>query len=348
MIEIIGLNRKSLESELSKLGEKSFRAKQIWQWLYFRGVKNFDEMTNLSKDFRENLKKHFTLTRPKIITEQRSEDETRKWLLEFSDGQRVETVFIPEEDRGAVCVSSQVGCAMGCSFCNTGTQKIIRNLTPAEIIGQVMIAKDACDDWAKVDGRAVSNIVVMGMGEPLLNMENMVQALNIFTDPDGFAFSRRKITLSTVGIAPNIIPLIKATGVKLAISLHAPNDDIRQKIMPVTKKYPMEELLKACQEYQKCDGSRHITFEYLMLKGINDKLEYARELVSLMKKYKLGAKVNLIAFNPWSGCGFESSPRKYIEAFASEIRKGDFEAPIRASRGQDILAACGQLKSSIA
>ena len=344
-MEFIGLDRKELEAQLEALGEKPFRAKQIWQWLYFRGAKTFDEMTNLSKDLREKLKTHFTIARPKIITEQCSEDETRKWLLEFGDGQRVETVFIPEEDRGAVCVSSQVGCAMGCAFCNTGTQKIVRNLTPAEIIGQVMIAKDACNDWAKVDGRAVSNIVVMGMGEPLLNMGNMIKALNILTDQDGFAFSRRKITLSTVGITPNIVPLIKATGVKLAISLHAPNDEIRRKIMPVAKKYPMEDLLKACQEYQELDGSRHITFEYLMLKGINDKLEYARELVGLMKKYKLGAKVNLIAFNPWPGCGFESSPRKYIEAFAAEIRKGGFEAPIRASRGQDILAACGQLKS---
>ena len=344
-MELVGLDKKSLESELSKLGEKSFRTKQIWQWLYFRGAKNFDEMTNLSKDLRENLKKHFTLTRLKIITEQRSEDKTHKWLLEFGDGQRVETVFIPEEDRGAVCVSSQVGCAMGCAFCNTGTQKIVRNLTAAEIIGQVMIVRDTYGEWAKVDNKLVSNIVVMGMGEPLLNMENMIQALNILTDQDGFAFSRRKITLSTVGITPNIVPLVKATGVKLAISLHAPNDEIRKKIIPIAKKYPIEELLKACQEYQKLDGSRHITFEYLMLKGINDKLEYARELVRLMKKYKLGAKFNLIAFNPWPGCSFESSPRKYIEAFASEIRKGGFEAPIRASRGQDILAACGQLKS---
>ena len=343
--ELIGLTKKELEEQIASIGEKAFRAKQIWQWLYFHGAANFDDMSNLSKDFREKLKQNFTISRPKIVNEQKSSDKTHKWLLEFSDGQRVETVYIPEEDRGAVCVSSQVGCAVGCKFCNTGTQKITRNLAADEIVEQFMVAKDVYNEWATTKNRMLSNIVIMGMGEPLHNMENTIKAINIFTDPDGLAISKRKVTLSTAGITPNIVPIIKQTGVKLAISLHAPNDKKRSQIMPINDKYPLDTVLKACREYQKLDGSRYVTFEYLMLKDFNDSLDDARELVNLMKKYKLGAKFNLIAFNPWPGCDFEPSPKNKIYAFAAEIEKGGFEAPLRKPRGQDILAACGQLKS---
>ena len=341
---LIGLSKPELEQALIKIGEKPFRAKQIWQWLYFHGVTDFEAMTNLSKELRERLKQNFTLTRPKIIAEQKSADHTSKWLLEFTDGQRVETVYIPEEDRGAVCISSQVGCAVGCKFCHTGTQKLTRNLTAAEIVSQFMTARDICQDWTIKD-RKLTNIVVMGMGEPLHNIDNMIKALNILTDPDGIAISKRKITLSTAGIADKIVPLIEAAGVKLAISLHAPSDEKRNQIMPVNQQFPLNKLLEACQEYQKRNGSRYITFEYLMLKDFNDSLEDARALVALMKRYKLGAKFNLIAFNPWADCSFEASPRERIQAFSAEIAKGGFEAPIRVSRGQDILAACGQLKS---
>ena len=345
MIELIGLTKDELKQELEKIGEKPFRTKQIWQWLYFHGETNFDNMSNLSKDLRDKLKQNFTISRPKIAVEQISKDKTHKWLLEFSDKQRVETVYIPEEDRGAVCVSSQIGCAVGCKFCNTGTQKITRNLLAGEIISQFMIVKDTYKEWATTKNRMISNIVVMGMGEPLHNIDNTIKALNILTDADGFAISKRKITLSTSGIAPNIVPIIKQTGVKLAISLHAPNDKLRSEIMPINKKYPLDTVLKACAEYQKLDGSRFITFEYLMLKDFNDGIEHAKELVSLMKKYKLGAKFNLINFNPWEGCNYEPSSKSRITAFAKELEKGGFEAPLRKPRGQDILAACGQLKS---
>jgi 23S rRNA (adenine2503-C2)-methyltransferase len=345
MQELIGLTKKELEEQIASIGEKPFRAKQIWQWLYFQGVTDFDKTSNISKDLREKLKQNFTISRPKIVNEQKSKDKTHKWLLEFGDGQRVEAVYIPEDDRGAVCVSSQVGCAVGCKFCNTGTQKITRNLSAYEIASQFMLAKDVYNEWATTKNRLLSNIVIMGMGEPLHNMENTIKAVNIFTDPDGLAISKRKVTLSTVGIAPNIVPIIKQTGVKLAISLHAPDDKRRSQIIPVNKQYPLDTVLKACKEYQELDGSRYVTFEYLMLKDFNDSLDDARALVNLMKKYKLGAKFNLIAFNPWPGCDFEPSPKNRIYAFAAEIEKGGFEAPLRKARGQDILAACGQLKS---
>jgi 23S rRNA (adenine2503-C2)-methyltransferase len=345
MRELIGFSKSELEGELAGMGEKPFRAGQLWQWLYFRGETDFEKMSNFSKELRGKLGQEFSISRPRIVRDLLSTDGTRKWLLEFADGQRVESVYIPEEDRGAVCISSQVGCAAGCLFCNTGTQKITRNLTAGEIVSQFMVARDAYGDWTTKD-RRLTNIVVMGMGEPLHNVDNMVKALNILTDPDGIAVSRRKITLSTSGIAPRIVPLIKATGVKLAISLHAPNDGKRNQIMPVNKQYPLDSVLKACREYQKLEGSRYITFEYLMLKDFNDSLEDARELVALMKKYKLGAKFNLIMFNPWDGCGFEAAPLRRVYAFAAELEKGGFEAPIRASRGRDILAACGQLKSA--
>lgn len=347
MQEIIGLTKEELTLALSQMGEKSFRAKQIWQWLYVQGAKSFDDMTNLSKDLRSKLSEHFTLNRPKIITEQISSDKTHKWLLEFADGQRIETVFIPEDERGAVCVSTQVGCAVGCKFCHTGSQKITRNLTAGEIISQFMLVKDVYGEWpsSSQDNRQVSNIVVMGMGEPLHNVENIIKALNIATDQDGLAVSKRRITLSTSGIVPHIPRIAQETGVKLAISLHAPNNEKRSQIMPINNRFPIEEILVACQEYQKIVTSRYITFEYLMLNGFNDSIKDAQELIMLMKKYKIGAKFNLIPFNPWPGCDFQPSSNNRIHAFSRELEKAGYAAPVRVARGQDILAACGQLKS---
>ena len=345
--ELLGLSKEEIAEQISKLGEKPFRAKQLWQWLYYHGVSDFEKMTSFSKDLRAKLAENFTITRPKIVTEQISVDKTHKWLLEFADGQRVEMVYIPEEDRGAVCISTQVGCAMGCRFCHTGSQKLTRNLSAGEIVGQFMVARDVYNEWpTKTDeNRMLSNIVVMGMGEPLQNVENVIKAMNIITDGDGIAVSRRRITLSTSGIAPKIVEVAEATGVRLAISLHAPTDEIRTQIMPINKKYPLAEVMKACQDYQSKDGSRYITFEYLMLNGVNDSIENANQLINLMKKYQINAKFNLIAFNPWPGCGFEPSSNNRIHAFAKVLNHAGYAAPIRTPRGQDILAACGQLKS---
>ena len=346
--ELIGLSKEELPAELVNIGEKAFRAKQLWQWIYFRGETDFDKMTNISKDLREKLKQHFSISRPKIITEQISTDKTHKWLLEFSDGQRIETVYIPEEDRGAVCISTQVGCAVGCKFCHTGSQKITRNLTAGEIVSQFMVARDAYGEWPSPtnETRFLSNIVVMGMGEPLHNPENTIKALKILSDGDGIAISKRKITLSTSGIAPKIPLVATELGVRLAISLHAPNNEKRSQIMPINDRYPIEEVLKGCQEYQKAmSPGRYITFEYLMLKDFNDSLDDARELIALMKKNKIGAKFNLIPFNPWPGCQYEPSSNNKVHAFSRELEAAGYEAPIRVARGQDILAACGQLKS---
>ena len=345
--ELLGLSKEELAEQINKLGEKPFRAKQLWQWLYYHGVSDFEKMTSFSKDLRAKLAENFTITRPKIVTEQISIDKTHKWLLEFADGQRVEMVYIPEEDRGAVCISTQVGCAMGCRFCHTGSQKLTRNLTAGEIVGQFMVARDVYNEWpTKTDeNRMLSNIVVMGMGEPLQNVENVIKAMNIITDGEGISVSRRRITLSTSGIAPKIVEVAEAPGVRLAISLHAPTDEIRSQIMPINKKYPLAEVMKACQDYQSKDGSRYITFEYLMLNGVNDSIENANQLINLMKKYQINAKFNLIAFNPWPGCGFEPSSNNRIHAFAKVLNHAGYAAPIRTPRGQDILAACGQLKS---
>jgi 23S rRNA (adenine2503-C2)-methyltransferase len=346
-IELIGLSKEELQQALTDIGEKPFRAKQLWQWLYFFGETDFNKMSNLSKNLRTKLADKFTITRPKIVAEQISADKTHKWLLEFNDGQRVEMVYIPENDCGAVCISTQVGCAVGCKFCHTGSQKLTRNLTAAEIVSQFMVARDTYGEWPSPTNeiRYLSNIVVMGMGEPLHNMENTIKALNILTDGDGIAISRRRITLSTSGVAPNIVSVMKETGVRLAISLHAPNNDLRSAIMPINKRYPLEDVLSACREYQNNDGGRYITFEYLLLDGINDSLECAKELIALMKKYKLKASFNLIPFNPWPGCSFKPSSNNRVHAFAHELESAGFAAPIRVARGQDILAACGQLKS---
>lgn len=348
MIELIGLSKEEIATEIAKLGEKPFRAKQLWQWLYYRGETDFDKMSNFSNDLRAKLKESYTISRPKIVAEQTSSDKTRKWLLEFADGQRIETVYIPEEDRGAVCISTQVGCAVGCKFCHTGSQKITRNLTAGEIVAQFMVARDAYGEWPSPTNeiRYLSNIVVMGMGEPLHNTENTIKALKILSDGDGIAISKRRITLSTSGIVPNIPLVASELGVKLAISLHAPNNQKRSQIMPINDRYAIEEVLKACQEYQRIlGGGRYITFEYLMLKDFNDSLDDAKELIVLMKRYKIGAKFNLIPFNPWPGCDFLPSSNNKVHAFSRALEEAGYEAPIRVARGQDILAACGQLKS---
>ena len=348
MKNLIGLSKEELAAELSALGEKPFRAKQLWQWIYFRGESDFDKMSNLSKDLRAKLKENYTLRRPKIVAEQLSKDKTRKWLLEFDDGQRIETVYIPEEDRGAVCISTQVGCAVGCKFCHTGSQKITRNLTAGEIVAQFMVARDTYGEWPSPtnETRYLSNIVVMGMGEPLHNKEETFKALKILSDGDGIAISKRRITLSTSGIVPNIEAVAAELGVKLAISLHASNNEKRSQIMPINNRYPIERVLEACQKYQDIMGmSRMITFEYLMLKDFNDTPEDAKELIALMKKYNLGAKFNLIPFNPWPGCNFAPSSNNKVHAFSRLLEAAGYEAPIRVARGQDILAACGQLKS---
>ena len=346
-IELVGLNLEEITAHLAEIGEPKFRAKQIYQWVYVHGATNFEQMTNLSKDLRARLSEKFSLTRPKIVTEQISKDKTHKWLLEFADGQRIETVYIPEADRGSVCISTQVGCAVGCTFCHTGSQKITRNLTAGEIVSQFMVARDVYKEWPSTsqENRLISNIVVMGMGEPLHNVDNVIAGLKLLTDGDGIAISKRKVTLSTSGIVPNMLRIAKETGVKLAVSLHAPNNEKRSQIMPINKRYPIEEILQACQEYQKIVTSRFITFEYLMLDGINDSLDDARQLIDLMKKFKIGAKFNLIPFNPWPGCPYKPSSNNRVHAFAKELEKAGFAAPVRVARGQDILAACGQLKS---
>ncbi len=346
-IELTNLSKEEIAAEITKIGEKPFRAKQLWQWLYFQGVTDFNQMSNLSLSLRQSLMERYSITRPKIITEQISKDKTHKWLLELKDGERIETVYIPEKDRGAVCISTQVGCAMGCRFCHTGSQNFTRNLTAGEIVGQFMIARDTYKEWPSPtnETRFLSNIVVMGMGEPLNNLDNVIKALNILTDNEGISISRRRITMSTSGIAPRIVEALSRTGVRLAVSLHAPNNEIRSKIMPINKKFKIEEILDACAEYQKGDHSRYITFEYLMLKDINDSLDNARELIKVMKKHKIRALFNLIPFNPWPGCDFAPSEKRQVEIFSQELESAGFAAPIRVARGQDILAACGQLKT---
>ncbi len=346
--ELIGLSKEELTAQIARIGEKPFRAKQLWQWIYFRGETDFAKMSNLSKELRQKLAAEFTISRPKIAAEQISADKTRKWLFEFADGERIETVYIPEEDRGAVCLSTQVGCAVGCKFCHTGSQKISRNLTAGEIVSQFMATRDAYGEWPSPtnETRFLSNIVVMGMGEPLHNIDNVFKALKILSDGDGIAISKRKITLSTSGIAPAIPRVALELGCKLAISLHAPNNAKRSQIMPINNRYPIEEIMAACQEYQRLmNPGRYVTFEYLMLKDFNDSEDDARALTALMRQYKLGAKFNLIPFNPWPGCPYQPSSHNRVHAFSQILEAAGYEAPIRVARGQDILAACGQLKS---
>jgi len=341
---LIGLSREDLTAEIVGLGEKAFRARQLWHWIYHRGAQDFAEMTTLSKDFRARLADRFVVKRPAVQRRQDSRDGTVKWLLRLADGQQVEMVHIPEEDRGALCVSSQVGCTLTCRFCHTGTQRLVRNLSAAEIVGQVMVARDELGEWpAPAEGRKLTNIVMMGMGEPLYNYENLATALKIAMDNEGIAISKRKITLSTSGVVPEIVRAGAELGVNLAVSLHAVRDELRDRIMPINKKYPLAELLAACRGYPGRNKSQRITFEYVMLKGVNDSPADAKALVKLLDG--IPSKVNLIPFNPWPGAPYECAEAADIERFADILSAAHIAAPVRATRGDDILAACGQLKS---
>ena len=342
---LVGLSRAALTAEMARFGAEPFRARQLWHWIYHRGATDFAAMTSLSKPFREKLAARYVLKRPAISRALASVDGTRKWLLRFADGEEVETVHIPEEDRGTLCVSSQVGCTLTCSFCHTGTQRLVRNLASEEIVGQVMIARDVLGEWpSPQDERQVTNIVLMGMGEPLYNYENLAEALKIVMDPEGLSISRRKITLSTSGVVPMIRRCGEELAVNLAVSLHAVRDDIRDGLVPLNRKYPIAELLEACRSYPGASNARRITFEYVMLRGINDTASDARELVRLLAG--IPAKVNLIPFNPWPGAPYECSPDAAIKAFSDIVFAAGYSAPVRTPRGRDILAACGQLKSA--
>jgi 23S rRNA (adenine2503-C2)-methyltransferase len=342
---LVGLSREALAAEMTAFGAEPLRARQLWHWIYHRGATDFAAMTSLSKPFRDLLAAHYVLRRPAISRALTSVDGTRKWLLRFADGEEVETVHIPEEDRGTLCVSSQVGCTLTCSFCHTGTQRLVRNLASEEIVAQVMIARDALGEWpSPQDDRQVTNIVLMGMGEPLYNYENVAAALKVIMDPEGLSISRRKITLSTSGVVPMIRRCGAELAVNLAVSLHAVRDDIRDRLVPLNRKYPIAELLEACRTYPGASNARRITFEYVMLKGVNDSPSDARELVRLLAG--IPAKVNLIPFNPWPGAPHECSPEPAIKAFSDIVFAAGYSAPVRTPRGRDILAACGQLKSA--
>jgi 23S rRNA (adenine2503-C2)-methyltransferase len=352
---LIGLARAELADRLGEIGvapeQRKMRVQQLWHWIYFRGAKHFDEMTSISKDIRAELVRHFTVDRPEVVAEQISNDGTRKWLLRLPSGDEierpheVECVYIPETDRGTLCVSSQVGCTLNCAFCHTGTQRLVRNLTAGEIVGQVMVARDRLNDWADREsgGRLVTNIVMMGMGEPLYNFDAVRAALLIVADNEGIGISRRRITLSTSGVVPNIVRAGEEIGVMLAISLHAVRDELRDELVPLNRKYPIAELLQACRDYPGASNARRITFEYVMLKGVNDSLDDAKLLVKLLKG--IPAKINLIPFNPWPGTSYQCSDWDQIEKFSEYIFNAGYSSPVRTPRGRDILAACGQLKS---
>ncbi|MFY9289030.1 MAG: 23S rRNA (adenine(2503)-C(2))-methyltransferase RlmN [Alphaproteobacteria bacterium] len=342
---LVGLSYDELVETLTAAGFEKFRAKQIWSWIYFHGATSFEAMTTLAKPARDKLAEHFVVARPTISLDQQSEDGTRKWLLKMPDGQEVECVHIPETDRGALCVSSQVGCTLTCRFCHTGTQKLVRNLEASEIVMQVMLARDALGEWPSTrDTRMLSNIVMMGMGEPLYNYDNVAKALRIIMHGEGIAISKRKITLSTSGVVPMIKRCGEELDVGLAISLHAVTDELRDQIVPINRKYPIKELLQACRDYPGASNSRRITFEYVMLKGINDSPVDAKELVRLLRG--IPAKINLIPFNAWPGSPFECSDWSTIEKFGDLINAAGYASPVRTPRGRDIMAACGQLKSS--
>jgi 23S rRNA (adenine2503-C2)-methyltransferase len=348
-VNLIGMGRAEIAAALAQFGLPRFRADQVFKWVYGRGVADFDAMTDLARPVRAQLAERFVVARPAISRAMASVDGTHKWLLRLADGNEVETVHIPEEDRGTLCVSSQVGCTLSCRFCHTGTQKLVRNLGPAEIVGQVMLARDHLGEWPTAEAPAIyqrqlSNIVMMGMGEPLYNFDNVAAALKIVMDGEGIAISRRRITLSTAGVVPLIRRCGEELGVGLAVSLHAVTDEIRDRIVPLNRKYPIAELLDACRAYPGSRNSRRITFEYVMLKDVNDSPADARGLVRLIKG--IPAKVNLIPFNPWPGAPFERSSDATIERFAEIVRKAGYPSPVRTPRGEDILAACGQLKSS--
>ena len=382
---LVGLTRAALAEALGAVGVKpeqqKMRVQQLWHWIYVRGAQSFDQMTSVSKELHAVLDQHYTLARPEVVAEQMSLDGTRKWLLRLPgevEGERpheVECVYIPETDRGTLCLSSQVGCTLTCSFCHTGTQRLVRNLTPGEIVGQIMVARDRMGDWRRKSGlpdlrtpkpnsgkpelgatrvqgpglptsgdRTVSNIVMMGMGEPLYNLEAVRDALLVASDGDGLGISKRRITLSTSGVVPNIVRAGAEIGVMLAISLHAVRDELRDELVPLNRKYPIKELLEACRNYPGVSNAKRITFEYVMLKGINDSIADAKALVRLLKG--IPAKINLIPFNPWPGTKYECSDWDQIEKFSEVVFNAGYASPVRTPRGRDILAACGQLKSA--
>jgi len=359
--ELVGLPREGIRLLLEQAGlepkQAKLRAKQIWHWIYHRGASDFAAMTDIAKSQQPWMSEHFAITRPEVVEAQVSTDGTRKWLLRTHDGHDYEMVFIPDADRGTLCVSSQIGCTLNCTFCHTGTMKLVRNLEPAEIVGQVMLARDALGEWPREgeaqsdssytsDGRMLTNIVMMGMGEPLYNFDHVKQALKIVMDGDGLGLSKRRITLSTSGVVPMMARAGEEIGVNLAVSLHAVTKEVRDEIVPINRKYGIDELLSACAAYPGANNARRITFEYVMLKDKNDSDADARELVRLLKHYDLPAKVNLIPFNPWPGAGYECSTDERIRSFSSIVFAGGISAPVRTPRGRDIDAACGQLKTA--
>ncbi|GAA4499934.1 23S rRNA (adenine(2503)-C(2))-methyltransferase RlmN [Gluconacetobacter tumulicola] len=346
--DLVGLSREELTEALVEIGEKPFRTKQLWHWLYHQGVTDFSRMSSIAKPLQAKLAERFVIGRPEATTVQTSTDDTRKFLFRFRDGQEAETVYIPDrrEDRGAVCISSQVGCTLSCTFCHTGTQKLVRNLGAAEIVGQFMAARDSYGEWPSPRGetpRLLSTIVLMGMGEPLYNYENVAKAMKIVMDGEGIGLSRRRITLSTSGVVPMMDQCGSELGINLAISLHAVRNDLRDEIVPLNRKYPIEELIAACRRYPAASNARRITFEYIMLRGVNDSEADARELVRLIAG--IPAKVNLIPFNPWPGSDYRPSTREQLAKFAQIVMDAGFASPIRMPRGRDILAACGQLRT---
>ena len=352
---LVGLTRDAMRAALIAAGtpekQARMRVNQIWQWIYQWGVRDFALMTNLAKPYRALLAEHFVIDLPELVTRQVSGDGTRKYLVRVAGGHEVEVVYIPEEDRGTLCVSSQVGCTLTCSFCHTGTQKLVRNLTAAEIVGQIMMARDDLGEWPipgapKDETRLLSNVVLMGMGEPLYNFDNVRDAMKIAMDPEGISLSRRRITLSTSGVVPEIARTAQEIGCQLAISFHATTDDTRDVLVPINKRWNIEELLNALATYPKASNSERITFEYVMLDGINDSDEDARRLIRLIREHNIPAKINLIPFNEWPGAPYRRSSNNRIRAFADIIYKAGYSSPIRTPRGEDIMAACGQLKSA--
>jgi len=345
LIDLTGLDSDDLTKAITDLGLPSFRAKQIWRWVWRHGITRFDDMTDLGKPVREQLSQLMMVTRPTITSRQKSQDGTIKWLLRFADGNEAETVYIPDDDRGTLCVSSQVGCTLTCTFCHTGTQRLVRNLTVSEITGQVLIAMDELGEWpATHDGRRLTNIVMMGMGEPLFNYDHVSKALNIIMSGEGIGLSKRRITLSTSGIVPEIARTGAELGVNLAISLHATNDALRDVLVPINRKYPLKDLIKACRDYPGLSNARRITWEYVMLDGVNDTDEDAHALLKLIRG--IPSKINLIPFNPWPGSDYKRSTDDRIAHFASIVMKAGYASPVRTPRGEDILAACGQLKTA--
>ena len=343
--ELVGLDRQELADAVAGLGEPAFRARQLWRWIYGRGVSDFAAMTDMAKALRARLAETFVIGRPGVARAQASADGTQKWLIRLADGHEVEAVHIPEEDRGTLCVSSQVGCTLTCRFCHTGTQRLVRNLQASEIVGQVMLARDALDDWRTPDGdRRISNIVMMGMGEPLYNFDHVAKALKIVMDGEGISISRRRITLSTAGVVPMMRRCGQELGVNLAVSLHAVTDALRDELVPLNRKYPIADLIGACRDYPGLNNARRITFEYVMLRDVNDSPADARALVRLIRG--IPAKINLIPFNPWPGSVYECSTPEAIDRFSKIVLDAGYASPVRTPRGRDILAACGQLKSA--